>query len=77
MDNNIREVKSIELCKHIKDKVADEMENYIIVSDSAQIKSKVTLDSIIIYNKHLATQRGSDKSNLFKILRDMNVCTKG
>ena len=44
MDDDAPEVKSIGLCKQIKDKVAIETENNTIVRDAAQINSKVTLD---------------------------------
>ena len=69
IDNDTQEVKTTDLCKRIKDKVVDEIENNTIVSYSAQIKSKVILDSITTYNTHLTTQKGSDKSNLCKILQ--------
>ena len=63
------EVKNIDLCKRIEDKVANEIENNTIVSCTARIKFKVTLDGITSYNEKLATQQESDKSTLRKLLR--------
>ena len=49
--------------------LANETENNIVVSCTAQVKSKVTLDSITSYSEKLATQQESDKSNLRKLLQ--------
>ena len=59
MSSNTMDVKSIDLCRRIGDKVANETDDNTVVSGTTKIRSKVTLDSITLHNQKLVTQKGS------------------
>ena len=57
MDDDAPEVESIDLCKRLEDEMENETESNTIVRDTAQINSKVTLDSITTYNNTLVNEK--------------------
>ena len=59
------EVKSIDLCKRVDEKVADEVNTN---ERSQNVRSKVTMASITSYNHNLVSQRRTDKA----LLRQLN-----
>ena len=63
------DVKSVDSCRKIGDKMANEINNTTVVSGTPKIKSKLALDSITLYNYNLATQKESSKSVICKLLR--------
>ena len=63
------EVKSVDLCKRVEDKVIKEADDDMGRGGQAERGSKVTLDSITSYNQKLVTHQESKKSELCKLLR--------
>ena len=64
ISGNTGDFKSVDLCKRIGNKVANETDDNIVASGTTKIRSKVTLYSITLYNQKLATRKESKKSAL-------------
>ena len=64
MSSNTMNVKIIDLYRRIGDKVANGTDDNTVISGTTKIRSKVTLDSITLYNQKLATRKESKKSAL-------------
>ena len=62
------DVKIVDLCKRIRDKVVGETDENTVISGTTKTRSKVTLDSITLYNQNMATQKESNKLALRKLL---------
>jgi len=66
LDTNGPEVKSIDLCKRVAEKVANETDTS---KRSINKESKVTMASITSYNNNLVAQRPTDKAALRQLHR--------
>ena len=68
MNGQVIEIKTVDLCKRVEDKVIKEADNYMGRGGQAERVSKVTLDSITSYNQKLVNHQEIKKSELRKLL---------